>query len=180
MHYTCQICQQPFESKQKRRKVCSIACRSRLMTGAGNPNFKGGSVSPTGYRILCTGKNNRHVLEHRRIMADHLGRPLKPTEIVHHINGDKLDNRIENLELLPSQSAHMRRHCMRFRNETHKQCSWCERIKPRTEYNRNTKAYIQGDPHLSQCRACALSRGTELRRLRSLGLRSPKSRPPEQ
>lgn len=39
------------------------------------------------------------IYEHRYVMAEHIGRPIKVDEVVHHVNGDTLDNRIENLEV---------------------------------------------------------------------------------
>lgn len=56
-----------------------------------------GSTNAQGYRVIHV--NGKQMLEHRHVMAQHLGRPLFRHESVHHINGVRDDNRIENLEL---------------------------------------------------------------------------------
>jgi hypothetical protein len=53
--------------------------------------------------------DGRWIYEHRHVMAEHVGRPLATTEIVHHLNGDRYDNRLANLELT-TRSEHMRHH----------------------------------------------------------------------
>lgn len=60
-------------------------------------------VNNRGYMVVKakghSNANRGRILKHRLIMSNHLGRPLLKGEEIHHINGDKLDNRIENLEL---------------------------------------------------------------------------------
>ena len=90
-------------SKEQRRKI------SEAVRGNRHPMWKGGSfINTGGYRMVrCPSKfrdmaqrGGRYVLEHRLVMAKRLGRCLKPNEIIHHKDGNKLNNKIDNLEIL--------------------------------------------------------------------------------
>lgn len=67
----------------------------------GDPSTWGKRKDPRGYVILrCSrGGKAQQVPEHRFVMERHLGRMLERHEEVHHLNGVRDDNRIENLEL---------------------------------------------------------------------------------
>jgi hypothetical protein len=77
--------------------------------GEEHPNWKGGRYIDSAGYVQVRVAPNTYVREHRLVMEGLLGRPLLPAESVHHRNGDKTDNRPENLELL-SNSEHVRQH----------------------------------------------------------------------
>lgn len=85
--------------------------------GKKNPQWKGGKFFNTSGYIMCSlpathrffsmSDASGRVQEHRLIMAEKLGRPLRNEEVVHHLNGIKDDNRLGNLHLVRSHSEHM-------------------------------------------------------------------------
>jgi len=103
----------PCSGKTKRK--LSISHKGKK-TGSKNHNWKGGICKHQGNRILILYPSHPFADKHgyiRRshlIMENRLGRLLLPTEIVHHVNNIKDDDRIENLQLFESNSAHAKHH----------------------------------------------------------------------
>jgi hypothetical protein len=62
-------------------------------------------IDHRGYVIVIV--DGRRVREHRLVMERAIGRLLTDSEVVHHKDGNKANNALENLELLPNQSAHL-------------------------------------------------------------------------
>ena len=114
---TCHHCGEDFPANNTvayRRKFCGRKCANRHKYSEKNDNrargethwnWKGGrSITSNGYVALkmhdySSSDKNGNVLEHRYVMEQHLGRSLSSRETVHHLNGVRDDNRIENLEL---------------------------------------------------------------------------------
>lgn len=104
-HKKCLYCKNDFywckamiESRPNGLKFCSKKCWQSYVK-----EFPKTFIDDAGYI------GSRHGRMHRRIMENHLGRTLPKNEHVHHINGNKQDNRLENLMVLPI-SEHMKFH----------------------------------------------------------------------
>jgi hypothetical protein len=88
-----------------------------VQTGSSHYAWKGGRIKHSnGYMKIWKPDHpnadihNGYVYEHRLVMEQYLGRYLSKKEVVHHINGIKTDNRIENLQYFASIGEHNKHH----------------------------------------------------------------------
>jgi len=108
-----------------------------------------------GYRVVrCEGhprawKLGKYVYEHIVVAEMHLGRLLSKDEVVHHKNGNKLDNKPENLEVL-THKAHMEKH-RRGCSVTELECAECGKM-----FTRETR-YIKGKLESGKAFYCSYS-----------------------
>jgi len=89
--------------------------KMRECKGKNHPCWKGGRGIKSGYWTVYAPNHPRalnigRVWEHILVMEKHIGRYIDKSEPIHHINGNRLDNRIENLYLCKDSSEHQNIH----------------------------------------------------------------------
>ena len=121
IYKNCEICKNKFKvinARIKTAKYCSRKCQAigyhHLYQNKHGANWKDGKKCQNGYILVFKPEHlnsisHGYVFEHRLVMEEYLGRYLETKEVVHHINGIKKDNRLENLELFNSNGEHMKR-----------------------------------------------------------------------
>ena len=109
----CRFCEKMYYVEPKRKhtaKYCSISCgsKSRAPEFSKKYGFQPQNKPKRRYKQIKT-PDGRHMLEHRWVMEQHLGRKLESWEQVHHIDNNPLNNDLSNLQIL-TRSEHRKLH----------------------------------------------------------------------
>jgi len=113
--FVCEKCNNIFYRYKSQKRSKKIFC-PRKCYGIGEINsLKIGNIIMSGhkkypYKEIYLGKKRGYILEHRWIIEKKLRRFLLDEEIVHHINEDTLDNRVENLRVYKNKDGHHKAH----------------------------------------------------------------------
>lgn len=105
----CVVCDAPFSVRPSRvakgAKYCSYRCH-QIGEGRKGGFARGEQMKAASNGVAYTKTNGRHT--HRVVMERAIGRPLAPGEVVHHRDGNILNNDPSNLVLCADQAEHMR------------------------------------------------------------------------
>lgn len=116
----CSICGKERWVRLCYGRLVNIRCKSCAKSGENHPLWKGGKGKDREYVTIWQPNKKPRIREHRLIMERHLGRKLNHDEVVHHINNDTLDNRIENLILFKNDNEHKAYHYIHRRTSNRK------------------------------------------------------------